>query len=70
MKGSHDQEKDWGHHVTSRQKDTLMQKGRRQILLLKPRKTSGLFVLIRQSYEIEIDFKTNQKGRATKPDQK
>ena len=60
LKGSHDQEKDWGHHVTSRQKDILMQKERRQILPLKLEQTNGLYELIRQSYETKIDFQTNQ----------
>ena len=57
LKGSHDQRKAWGHHVTSRQKDILMQKQRRQILLLKLRETKGFFVYIRQSYEIEIELR-------------
>ena len=57
LKGSHDQEKVWGHHVTLRQKDILIQKERRQILPLKLEQTSGLYELIRQCYETKIDFK-------------
>ena len=69
-KGSHDQIRAWGTSCDIKQKDTPITKRRRQILLLRLRETSGLFALIRQSYEIEIYFKTNQKGRATKPDHK
>ena len=57
LKGSHDQGEAWGHHVTSRQKDNLMQNQRRQILLLKQGQTKGFFVYIRQSYEIEIELR-------------
>ena len=56
LKGSHDQGEAWGHHVTSRQKGNLIQKGRRQILLQKPEQTNGLYELIRQNYETKIDF--------------